>query len=64
MKRRNETPPLTETDIAAMADAAGIALSGARLETVTSLANRFRGNVEPLRAYLATAEKAAPNEPA
>ena len=48
-----ERKRLTRTDIAALSDAAGIALSGERLATVTDLANRFRDSVEMLRDYLA-----------
>ncbi|MGE0283432.1 MAG: hypothetical protein AB7P20_22825 [Rhizobiaceae bacterium] len=52
-----ERQRLTQTDIAALSDAAGIALSEERLATVTDLANRFRDSVEVLRDYLAQKEK-------
>lgn len=47
-----ERKRLTRADIAALSDAAGIALSKERLATVTDLANRFRDSVEVLREYL------------
>lgn len=50
---KNTTPPLlTEADVAALAGAAGITLSGSRLEITANLANRFRGSVDVIRAYL------------
>lgn len=52
MKNLKSTPPWTQTDIAKMADAAGIALSGQRVGHVTDLANRFRGSVGIVRDYL------------
>lgn len=57
MKKSAAPQILTESDIAVMADAAGISLSGERLTAVTDLANRFRGSVDTLRTYLADGRK-------
>lgn len=58
-----DTPQLTTTDIAAMAEATGIALAGNRLATVTDLANRFRDSTKMLRAYLSNAGSGSDREP-